>query len=308
MPVNVLFLQIEPTNLCNLRCSMCSRTSLSRFGAMPLDGLRHIVEQTPQLRAVKLQGLGEPMLAPEILPMMRYLKSRSTRVYTAMNGTVLPEDIDEFLGSVDRIEYSIDSLDSETYQRIRGGGDLRTTMKNLEILCHNKKYYPGVMISINCVLSCDTNVEEFFGLAERLGIDAINFNIQQNWSVESPSACENSIDLEKLESAIEDLSSSHGVRGMLHRPVAGYSECKWARIGCYITWDGFVTPCCQRPNPDEINFGNVFEQDLASIIASPRYAEFRNCLIGNNPPDECRSCSVYISEKAANGHSVSRKS
>ena len=310
--MSVPFLHIEPTNLCNLNCVMCTRQNLRRFGSMSLDDLKHIVGQVPRLKAVKLQGMGEPMLNPEIIPMMRYLRSRSIRVYTAINGTVLPPDIDELMDVVNRIEFSIDSVDPDEYRSIRGTGNIEEVVDNLKLICRAREKHPQVLISINCVILDDSEkrLADLFDLAGETGVDGINFNIAQNWTVDGNHRKEYraEYDLNIVEAVVDEMSRRNSVNATVRKPVYGYSACEWARIGCYITWDGFVTPCCQRPDPDEINFGNIFTMSFDRIYHSPRYVDFREKLLGDEAPYECSNCAVYINRQVANGCAVPCKS
>ena len=63
-------LQLEVTGACNLRCRMCLvsyRPELSRSeGALSFETFRSLVDGNPRLRRVTLQGLGEPLLAPDL--------------------------------------------------------------------------------------------------------------------------------------------------------------------------------------------------------------------------------------------------
>jgi MoaA/NifB/PqqE/SkfB family radical SAM enzyme len=52
-------------------------------------------------------------------------------------------------------------------------------------------------------------------------------------------------------------------------------RCQWPFHGCNITWDGFVSPCCLQPDPDLLNFGNLFESDFEMIWQSSSYRDFR---------------------------------
>jgi MoaA/NifB/PqqE/SkfB family radical SAM enzyme len=307
--MKIPFLQIEPTNLCNMNCVMCTRQNLERYGKMTIDGLQHIVGQVPGLKAVKLQGLGEPMLNPEIIPMMQYLRSRRIRVYTAINGTVLPENLDELMHAANRIEYSIDSLDPNEFKLIRGTADLEKVISNFRKLCSARKKRPKTIVSINSVLvrANDKGMDAIFRLAKETHADSINFNVVQNWTV-SKSFSRRGQDrgsLSRQADMVMRMSRKYRIRAALHRPIAGYSECKWARIGSYITWDGFVTPCCQRPDPGELNFGNVFEISFNEIYNSQSYADLRAALINGEAPFECANCSVYTCRRRKNGLALS---
>jgi radical SAM protein with 4Fe4S-binding SPASM domain len=45
--------------------------------------------------------------------------------------------------------------------------------------------------------------------------------------------------------------------------------------------------------PDRINFGNIVEQGVEKTWNSETYQEFRNQLASDEPPEICRSCSLY---------------
>ena len=70
--------------------------------------------------------------------------------------------------------------------------------------------------------------------------------------------------------------------------------CKWPWKACYITVEGYITPCCiHGTNPKVINFGNIFEQGFENIWNCPEYMEFRRRLKSENPPEICIDCPSY---------------
>ena len=52
-------------------------------------------------------------------------------------------------------------------------------------------------------------------------------------------------------------------------------------------------PCCMVSTPDRINFGNISELGAEGLWNGPHYQEFRKQLSSDEPPEVCRSCSVY---------------
>ena len=73
---------IEPTNVCNFRCTMCPQSlpefadESGYFWRMPGETFDSIVEQLrpwERIPVIRLYGTGEPMLHPEIFPMIRDL-------------------------------------------------------------------------------------------------------------------------------------------------------------------------------------------------------------------------------------------
>jgi len=45
--------------------------------------------------------------------------------------------------------------------------------------------------------------------------------------------------------------------------------------------------------PDRINFGNIAEQGVEKTWNSTTYQAFRSQLASDEPPEICRSCSLY---------------
>ena len=60
----------------------------------------------------------------------------------------------------------------------------------------------------------------------------------------------------------------------------------------YITWDGYLTPCCNLPNPETHNFGNVLKHPFKELWNSDLYKQFRKSLKNNRPENICRSCHL----------------
>ena len=73
----------------------------------------------------------------------------------------------------------------------------------------------------------------------------------------------------------------------------GKDRCDWPWTGAYISYEGYMMPCCMVSTPDRANFGKVTDRTLTSVWNSDEYNNFREQLDSENPPDICRSCSIY---------------
>ena len=63
------YAQIEPTNRCNQKCIFCPRNEEkydSPIGDMSFENYKKIVDQIPGLTDIQINGLGEPLLNPDI--------------------------------------------------------------------------------------------------------------------------------------------------------------------------------------------------------------------------------------------------
>src|SRR3712207_2868947 len=85
-------LQVEVTASCNLRCRMCIvryRPAFPRSASMSLPQLCSLVDAMPNLRELVLQGIGEPLLAPDLCEMIAYAAARGIFVEFNTNATLL---------------------------------------------------------------------------------------------------------------------------------------------------------------------------------------------------------------------------
>ena len=83
-------------------------------------------------------------------------------------------------------------------------------------------------------------------------------------------------------------------RPRLHPPgTPGPQRCSWPWTGAYISYEGYALPCCMVSTPDRLNFGNMAERGVAPVWDGDAYQSFRDRLASDEPPDICRSCSIY---------------
>jgi len=84
-------------------------------------------------------------------------------------------------------------------------------------------------------------------------------------------------------------------RPRLHPPgVPGSGRCDWPWRGAYLSYQGYAMPCCMISTPDRIHFGNMAELGVDKIWNGEAYQAFRRRLDSEEPPEICRSCSVYL--------------
>src|SRR3954451_14768464 len=86
-------LQVEVTGACNLSCRMCLVSYRPKLGrkqaAMPLDRLVGLLDELPGLERLTLQGLGEPLLCPDLVDMVAAPKQRGIAVGFNSNAMLL---------------------------------------------------------------------------------------------------------------------------------------------------------------------------------------------------------------------------
>lgn len=142
-----LFIDIEVTNSCNLRCSFCATTNLktgakARF--MAKEMVYKILDEGGKrgLYGAKFNDRGEPLLHPLLADFVQFAKSRGLiDVYFNTNAILLTEKriIDLIDAGLDRISISIEGYSAHFYERYRIKGKFPRLLKNVKNLWKIRK-------------------------------------------------------------------------------------------------------------------------------------------------------------------------
>ncbi len=297
--------QIEPTSKCNLRCEMCIRKEIRvPIGTMSFKNFKKILNKLDCLFKLHLSGQGEPFLNREIFKMIEYANKRGVNVYFTTNGTCLTKEVINKICEVDigEIGISIDSTKKEKYEKIRRGAKFERVLENIKNLALElKKRKKKTIISITTVILKDNvdEVSEFVILAKNLGIKKIGFQTIQGkkdylYKYTSQAKLQAVSNLnKKLKEKIEDAKKKAKKNGItLIFDEEKSSGCIWPWRSIYITWNGYVTPCCKILDYRKPYFGNILKEDLWKIWNGKNYQIFRKLLRKRIAPVPCRGCSV----------------
>jgi len=127
-------IQIEPTNRCNARCVICRRTHWNReTGDLSLENFKTILDKLPKTERIHLQGQGEPLLNAELDIMVRLARQRGMRVGLSTNASLLNKNrvTKLFAAGINRLNFSIDTTDTELFQKTRPGPPLDRILQNI---------------------------------------------------------------------------------------------------------------------------------------------------------------------------------
>lgn len=302
-----IFVQIEPAVICNLKCKMCiAPLSKKDISYLTLDKFKIIRREFPYLRKISLVGVGEPLLNPELFEIIRFAKKEKIRIGFTTNGLLLTKkNINKILDSkCDWLNISIDGATQETYQKIRQGSDFELVINNVKELMKSKRDNK-IEVSI-WFLGMKDNIKELaqmVRLVSDLGIRQLNMQTVHTWgnSLQADRFKDLRLNssLDELVQAIrqaKEFAKRYNIEFNYDNTPFNKSvrACKWPWKSCYISIEGFITPCCiHGSNPDIINFGNIFERPFKEIWNSNKYREFRKKLKSNIPEGICIGCTSY---------------
>ena len=317
---------MEVTGACNLACRMCLvryRPKLGKAqGAMCFHTFKALVDALPALEKLTLQGLGEPLLAPDLVRMVEYAAGRGVRVGFNTNGTLLTRDKAERLvdAGLDWLHVSLDGATAKTYESIRDGSDFGRVRGNvLDLVDVMRRRGATKPVLLLVFVAMKRNVHELpdlVRLAAEWGVGRLYVqNLSHSFSDTDPAGgyreirafaaaealwAEEDAEADAILGEARSLASDLGVELRLPaleeraRPRrAGTPGCHWPFSSAYVTHDGKVQPCCMVMGADRAVLGNVEEEDFAAVWVGEPYRDFRSALLTSEPPDVCRGCSLY---------------
>lgn len=297
---------IELTNHCNLHCTTCPREydygkQMDKGNMQPVQAQRIIDELWPYLDSVGLTGMGETFIYKELEEIVDYIRQKNKGIIISLStNAMLPnfiEKVKPLVGKVDTIQVSIDGL-NEIYESIRIDAKfevLDNNLKQLVGLCSDS----NTNITLNMVVTKE-NYHQMYSILEythSIGINSICFtlfNLASATNIESeyyefyhskPFIAEHN----RIEKARTNYNHIEITTWDLSKK-GSFQNCPFPWTHFYICWNGFVAPCCGKPFPKELHFGNVFKTNVINVLNSESYKEFRRQWFQNSAPSFCKKC------------------
>jgi len=341
-PTYPLILQIEHIGRCNLKCVMCvhGRDGRGDVPDMTLEQFTSLLGQFKGANAapgfdhlcgIVLQGIGEPLLHPQAIPMLRYAHDQGLLTGMVTNLTILTDRTAEELVSLgmDYLTISVDAIDPQTFADIRRGAHfdvLPRVLGNIEKL-HAAKLRLGSErpeISVLSLLMKRTlaQIPELVSRLRAIGVQKISFcdvvvsEIPADMRFSDGSRCadETLLGLPKEERMrimrdIKALDSSDcqvevpedwgGISQQYREDAVLTCDDLWDKP--FVTVEGIVTPCCYAPAKELLPMGDLNKQSFEEIWFGETYRQLRwQHLTTRGLPHICFHCRQRVKVAARN--------
>lgn len=330
-PTNAHFLMNDK---CNAKCVFCGgdyfrsksnkHISLDQFKTMARNlRLEHF-------RSVCLAGAGDPLLSPELLPIIRYIETQYPNLHISIttNGIALSSNLSrEFANSrISSINISINAATRETYCRLMQVDRFDRVVANARDFIEQRRLHGNgkfPILQLSCALS-RINIEELpqlVQLAKSLGIGHINTmycrfypEVIRDLNIESPElrlANEDSLFFhqelsDRMVSEAIKLATRYGIQ-VGHEPLFSgemkQRPCHWPTNELMVGFDGEIYPCGggevhfkRKVDNGVYHFGNALTETIEQFWNNPDYRSLRHsCLHGEDGEiPECLECANYM--------------
>lgn len=297
---------IELTNHCNLRCTTCPREydygKAMDKGTMPAGDAKRVIDELwPYLDSIGLTGMGETFMYGDICEVVDYIRSKNRGIIISVStNAMLPDFITKvspLINKIDTIQISIDGL-NQTYEAIRKNAcfeKLDENLRELVKLCEGTR----TTLMLNMVVTSENyhQMPELIEYSEKRGIkymDFTLFNLASVTGIESSyyqfySSDEFLKSVKKLNEKIKTYKNVT-VTGRNFKTDNGFRKCPFPWTHFYICQDGYITPCCAKPFPKEMNFGNISDKKVIDILNCKDFKVWRKMWYRNITPEFCEKC------------------
>ena len=282
-------IQVEPTNICNLRCQLCptgSNSSKRRKGFMTLDTLQLILGDLENvLIAVYLYSYGEPFMNKYLPQMIEACTKRNILTLTTTNGHFIdkPEDALKIVDAgLTALIIAIDGSSQAIYEKYRKKGDLER-VKQCVTLIEEAKIRRGVHFPYTVIRSVVMrhNVEDLFNveqLARRLGVGCLTNSAQYR-------------DYEPIDNDMRRFRDDRSPRN-----VPSSVRCPFPFRQPTVFWDGTVVGS-EHDYELELPFGKIGECPFSQIWNSANAIRMRRSI------RQCLNLPLFCDASLHSNHS-----
>jgi radical SAM protein with 4Fe4S-binding SPASM domain len=290
------FVQIEPTNYCNLKCPVCPAGGWGFKRSkrhMKLEEFKSIIDDMEEyLLFITLWDWGEPLLNPQLPEMIRYAADRDIKTVTSTNCNCNFFHDEEYMERLLRsglttLIVAVDSVHQESYESYRKQGDLTRALGGIrKAVLMKKKLGTGPVITMRTVIMKhnENELRALRRLARELGVDRFSLKTFNP--------------LYTSETSDKDIVPKNPryrryqyKKGTFERIRIPYT-CDIVRRQCTIHSNGNVVPCCWHYDHDH-TAGNVFtDGGLRKLWNGPSYQNLRNGIsLEKDSFPICSTCS-----------------
>ncbi len=284
---------MEITNICNANCTFCAyRYQQKKKGVITRDNYERLIDSYSEVGGGPMTftpTVGDPLVDPQIIEKIRYSRSKKniTSILLYTNGILL----DKF-GYINVLKSGIDRLAISTYVGSREGylkyyqkDKYEKVIKNIIEICKlNKELGDQVLITLHLRVERDQsiweNTEEYLEISKYIDEKNIQFlTTYDTWGgkikkEDLPDGCEVDIPIDL------DKKIKQGPCFELFRRV-------------HILPDLEVGACICVDLENEINIGNLKNQNLKEIWGGEKIRSFRSNWNKGILPEVCKNCTRY---------------
>lgn len=279
-------IMMEISSACQLRCPLCpigNETFERTSELMDFKIFKKVVDEIGDyIYRINLNGMGEPTLNHQILPMIKYAKEKGIYVDLYTNFQLEKTSMIEGLidAGLDSVLIAMDGASKENYEEYRVGGKYEAIISNVKHLVASRKKRGGKTPEINIqFIPLNHNkgdLDKMSGLVRSLGAD--NLYVKRPFLFRGTGDSEKDHEYIKTDETQKTEADGYNLYKVDEKGASWQLKtknvCDYLWTSTVVLADGSVSPCCFDYD-GTVNFGNVGEHKFQDIWNNKIYKNFR---------------------------------
>ena len=285
---------IYMTSQCNFKCPFCYRhhSEIEQAPDATSSMATKLLHRFPTIKGVCICGFGEPLMSPNLVPVLKTLKSANKVVGIITNGSLLRERLNDLIGwfSPDYISVSLNAHCRELHQKVTGTTSFDLVLENIQRVVNSKIpcYVSSVVTTENLVF-----LPDFLKLVKSLGVKTVHLhNILPHFKEEEDKHFwDLALTIDNHQSIIEGIKKLPEASIVKKYPTlidknGGRQTCKfpWSMVG--INGNGSLSICNSVYPCNKEKFGHI--EDYV-VWNSEKLQKFRQDFV-DRKIDACKKC------------------
>ncbi len=287
--------ELDLTNVCDNNCPKCTGKRENPV-SLTMEQLKKFIDEFVEAdgKSIILAGGGEPLLHPDFIGILYYIKSKGLRVGVYSNGLSLNEEkAKAIIDCCSFFRISLDAGSPEGYKKTHGMSKeaFEKVMGNMRMFSRLKKE-SGKDVSYGASFLTGEitkpDILNFFKLCKECGLD---YGQLKPFLYDETDVSE---ELQKGKELYEDenfkvVSSYHKYQYFKDEDKRPYTKCWGLFFNAVVTADFKFYPCAnQRQNP-KYCIGDLNKNSIKEIMNSSRIIEVFNSIDFKDCPYFCRN-------------------
>ncbi len=283
------FVTPEITNICNYSCVSCPHRNMQRpQGFMNMDLFVKIYKECQvSARELNLSFFGEPMLHPNFLDILAYMKANRGALILSLNTNLSCATYENLKGLIEvpfnQVRFSIDAATPMTYKRVRPA--------EFTLDLDGNRYHGNRLDLIDEKISWWHSLDNHIPTKHVYTVSSLNVD-------ELPVYAEKWIPLfNQQDDLLAKRLLTYG--GKISDPLIKSHPCNvWDMRMAAIDWQGNVSPC-NLDTEMELRIGNIQNSSLEKIYNSKAWGEARRLCDKRNssPCNNCVDSNAWASDR-----------
>lgn len=273
---------IETTNVCNLSCNFCPKTS-RKYEFMNEYAFEEIVKKIKDYtKHIYFHLMGEPFLNRNLRKFLEISEQNKLKVNITTNGTLINNVKNILLESksLRQINISLHSFEANDNK------------ENIDYYLENIISFIKEAADTDIIFSLRLwNLDGKYKASNNMNIDIFKlFEDEFNLSIKLSEVFKEKNSFKLKDRVYISMGEKFKWPSLKGEEISGRAFCYGLRDQIGILVDGTVVPCC-LDSEGSIPLGNIFTQDLEDIVNSEKAVSIYNGFSGRKAVEElCKKC------------------